>query len=471
MTRQDGRLRTQGRGPIKLLTRGDMFFPVAVDPKDIPSTDLDDAMQKFEDMVTEGEDLKTEITRIGITAPDKAKARKAYDQWKAMRKMELRDDVYRLLLDELNETFDLSALKDSMDKRCNVDFDKYRKNFIDNADENLDFLEPKIWMDWKRDMFVSRLKKDGILGRLNNQKFRTENRIRKYIEVPGYTEVQTRTGIRQTVPKGRYFLDDNYDLVTDYAGARGIVEDATRGNAVLEVPAIGAGTGHGNYEAATNTFTIPGYLRTGGGVNNAGDRAGIFIVKTEGLTGTGRMTTETFKRAIGFDEFDYNNGFCPVNTIMFYYQNGNEMEYANIFNIQLPNDKIASKVKTIIKDLDRAYNKCFKAELKKLHSQEPYLYPLKLTGGVPHRMYQGPVGELSASGDAPDVLLDGRRRRRRSSSKRKRLSRRSKRKSRGSKSKRKSKGSKRKSKGSKRKSRGSKRRSKGSRKRRGSRRH
>ena len=108
--------------------------------------------------------------------------------------------------------------------------------------------------------------------------------------------------------------------------------------------------------------------------------------------------------------------------------------------------------------------------LKKLHSQEPYLYPLKLTGGVPHRMYQGPVGELGASDpfDPDTDLIDGRRKKRRSSSKsnRKRLSRRSKRKSRGSK--RKSRGSKRKSTGSKKKS---KKKSRGSRKRRVSRRH
>ena len=446
MTRQDGRLRTQGR-PIKLLTRGDMFFPIAMDPKDIPSSDLDDDMQKFQAMIDEGIVLKTAITAAGLTATQKATARKQYDQWKAMRKMELRDDVFKLLLDELDETFDFKDLKDSMDKRCNVDFDKYRKNFIDNADENLDFLEPKIWMDWKREMFVSQIKKAGHLGRLNNKVYTqtTEN----YVVIP----VRTGANLADYWPEATIVLDDPFATM-----ANAYKKPATTGIDLVYLAAAGAVEAY---------FTLAGYP----GAPQIDGVAGSLKIRTRTVKKRGRMTTEKFKRDIRFNERD-PKGFCSVDRIFLNYQNATDsMTYGNVLNVAIPQDSVGVKIVALIKNLDNAYNKCFKAELKKLHSQEPYLYPLKLTGGVPHRMYQGPVGELGASGDPfnPDTdLIDGRRKKRRSSSKskRKRLSRRSKRKSRGSK--RKSRGSKRKSTGSKKKS---KKKSRGSRKRRVSRRH
>jgi hypothetical protein len=446
---------------MKLLTRGDLFFPIAVDPKDIPTTDLDDAIQKFQEMVDEGQKLKTYAEggtpdgepAIGAAGGpvSRGAARKGYDQWKAMRKMELRDDVYKLLLDELNEAFDFIDLKDAMDKRCNVDFDKYKKQYINDADENLDFLEPKIWQDWKREMFVSQIKKAGHLGRLNNKVY--TQITEKYVVIPAF---------RNGDNLADYWPAQEIVLVDPPATMPGAYQKPGPAGGNLDLVYVGAA---GAIEAH---FTLAGYP----GAQIAGLATSLKI-RTRTVKKRGRMTTERFKRDITFNEIDAN-GFCPVNGISLNVQQGNDFVYQDIFNEAnaLPQDSVAKKIRALIKNLDKSYNKCFKAELKKLHSQEPYLYPLKLTGGVPHRMYQGPVGELGAS-DPFDVntLIDGRRRRRRTSSfKRKKMSRGSKRRSRGSKNK--DAGSNRRSSGSKKTSRGSKRRSRGSRKRRGiSRRH
>lgn len=453
MTRQDGRIRRQGQ-PMKLLTRGDMFFPIAVDPNEIPSIDLDEEMEKFQELVQEGQDFKTQA-RQG-NAVERALARKRFDNWKTMRKMELRDDVYELLLEELNENFNFRKLKDAMDKRCNVDFDKYKKQYINDADENLDFLEPKIWQDWKREMFVSQIKKAGHLGRLNNKEFITYER---------YVEVYPRV-----VPGGVNFgaqkiIVSNVNIPGGYTAAIPI-------GAALPIDLVYVAANLAN--GVDEHFLLAGY-GAGQVRNNDGVRIVDSLKIIRGDTKKrGRMTTELFKRSITFNERDAS-GFCPVTGIFLNVQQGNNVVYQDIFDEALhplPQDSVAKKIRTLIKNLDKSYNKCFKAELKKLHSQEPYLYPLKLTGGVPHRMYQGPVGELGAS-DPFDVntLIDGRRRRRRTSSfKRKKMSRGSKRRSRGSKNK--DAGSNRRSSGSKKTSRGSKRRSRGSRKRRGiSRRH